>query len=29
MIAAQAIEEDIPILSADPKLDSFGIRRIW
>ena len=29
MIAAQAIADDIPIISADPKLDSFGIRRIW
>lgn len=29
MIAAQALAEDIPILSADPKLDSFGITRIW
>lgn len=29
MIAAQAIAHDIPVISADPKLDSFGIRRIW
>lgn len=29
MLAAQALEEDIPILSTDTKLDSFGIRRIW
>jgi PIN domain nuclease of toxin-antitoxin system len=29
MIAAQALAEDIPILSADAKLDSFGITRIW
>jgi PIN domain nuclease of toxin-antitoxin system len=29
MIAAQALAEDIPILSIDPKLDSFGITRIW
>jgi len=29
MIAAQALAEDIPVLSADPKLDAFGIRRIW
>jgi PIN domain nuclease of toxin-antitoxin system len=29
MIAAQALAEDIPILSIDPKLDSFGISRIW
>lgn len=29
MIAAQALDSDIPVLSADAKLDSFGIRRIW
>ena len=29
MIAAQALAEDIPILSIDGKLDTFGIRRIW
>ncbi len=29
MIAAQALQLDIPVISADPKLDSFGIRRIW
>ena len=29
MIAAQAIAADIPVLSKDPKLDIFGIRRIW
>src|SRR5882757_3916142 len=29
MIAAQALAEDIPILSIDVKLDSFGIARIW
>jgi PIN domain nuclease of toxin-antitoxin system len=29
MIAAQALAEDIPILSIDPKLDFFGISRIW
>lgn len=29
MIAAQALAEDIPIISKDPKLDSFGIRRMW
>ncbi|MGB6192955.1 MAG: type II toxin-antitoxin system VapC family toxin [Terracidiphilus sp.] len=28
MIAAQAIENDLPILSTDPKLDLFGIRRL-
>jgi PIN domain nuclease of toxin-antitoxin system len=29
MIAAQALAEDIPVISADRKLDSFGVRRIW
>jgi PIN domain nuclease of toxin-antitoxin system len=29
MIAAQALAEDMPILSIDKKLDTFGIRRIW
>jgi PIN domain nuclease of toxin-antitoxin system len=29
MIAAQALALDIPVLSADPDLDVFGVRRIW
>jgi PIN domain nuclease of toxin-antitoxin system len=29
MIAAQALAEDLPVLSSDQKLDTFGIRRIW
>jgi PIN domain nuclease of toxin-antitoxin system len=29
MIAAQALADDIPVISLDSKLDSFGIRRIW
>jgi len=29
MIAAQALALDIPILSPDPQLDQFAIRRIW
>jgi PIN domain nuclease of toxin-antitoxin system len=29
ILAAQALAEDIPILSIDTKLDSFGITRIW
>lgn len=29
MIAAQSLAEDIPVLSADLRLDSFGVRRIW
>lgn len=29
MIAAQAQALDIPVLSPDPQLDQFGVRRIW
>jgi PIN domain nuclease of toxin-antitoxin system len=29
LIAAHALELDIPVISADPKLDLFAIRRIW
>jgi PIN domain nuclease of toxin-antitoxin system len=29
ILAAQALALDIPILSKDPKLDLFGVRRIW
>lgn len=29
MIAAQALELDIPVISADRQLDLFSIRRIW
>ena len=29
MIAAQALELGIPVLSSDAKLDGFGVRRIW
>lgn len=29
MLAAQAIHEDMPILSSDEQLDSFGVRRVW
>ena len=28
MIAAQAIQNNLPLLSADPKLDAFGVRRL-
>lgn len=28
MIAAQAIQNNLPLLSTDPKLDVFGIRRL-
>lgn len=29
LIAAQALTVNIPVISADPKLDSFGVQRIW
>jgi PIN domain nuclease of toxin-antitoxin system len=29
MIAAQALALDIPVLSPDPLLDQFGVRRVW
>ncbi|MGB6132101.1 MAG: type II toxin-antitoxin system VapC family toxin [Acidobacteriaceae bacterium] len=29
VLAAQALEEDMPILSADAQLDAFGVRRLW
>ncbi len=29
MIAAQAIGQDIPIISSDAKLDLFGVQRVW
>jgi PIN domain nuclease of toxin-antitoxin system len=29
ILAAQALALDIPILSKDPKLDLFAVRRIW
>jgi PIN domain nuclease of toxin-antitoxin system len=29
MIAAQALAMDIPVISIDPKLDAFGVRRLW
>jgi PIN domain nuclease of toxin-antitoxin system len=29
MIAAQALADDIAVISADAKLDGFGVRRIW
>jgi PIN domain nuclease of toxin-antitoxin system len=28
MIAAQAIQNNLPILSTDPELDVFGVRRL-
>jgi len=29
MLAAQAIHEDLPLLSGDAQLDAFGVRREW
>lgn len=29
MLAAQAIQEDIPLISNDSQLDQFGVRREW
>ncbi len=29
ILAAQALAADMPIVSADSKLDLFGVRRIW
>jgi PIN domain nuclease of toxin-antitoxin system len=29
MLVAQALADDIPLISNDVKLDEFGVRRIW
>lgn len=29
MIAAHALAEDIPVISADAQLEGFGVRRLW
>lgn len=29
MIVAHGLADDIPIISVDAKLDSFGVRRLW
>lgn len=29
VLAAQALAEDMPLVSADTQLDSFGVRRLW
>lgn len=29
MLAAQALHEDMPVLSNDPQFDIFGVRREW
>jgi PIN domain nuclease of toxin-antitoxin system len=29
LIVAQALVDDIPVVSVDPQLDAYGIKRIW
>ena len=29
IIAAHALAEDIPVISADAQLEAFGVRRVW
>lgn len=29
MIAAQTLALDVAVLSPDPQLDQFGVRRVW
>ena len=29
IIAAHALAQDIPVISADARLESFGVRRLW
>ncbi len=29
MIAAQALADDVAVIGKDPKLDVFGVRRLW
>lgn len=29
MIAAQALSVGVPVISIDPKLEQFGVRRLW
>ena len=29
LLIAQALAEEIPIVSADPKFDRYGVKRIW
>jgi PIN domain nuclease of toxin-antitoxin system len=29
MLAAQALADDIPLISNDARLDEFGVRRVW
>ena len=29
LLVAQALTERIPIISADPQLDKYGVQRLW
>ena len=29
MLIAQALAEDVPIVSNDPRFDEYGVRRLW
>ncbi len=29
LLVAQALTEDIPLVSADPALDAYGVQRLW
>lgn len=29
LLAAQALEEELPIVSADPVFRKYGVKRIW
>jgi PIN domain nuclease of toxin-antitoxin system len=29
LLAAQSLSEDLPLVSADPVFDGYGVRRIW
>jgi PIN domain nuclease of toxin-antitoxin system len=29
LLVAQALSESIPIVSADPQLDPYGVTRLW
>jgi PIN domain nuclease of toxin-antitoxin system len=29
LLVAQAIVEDVPVISSDPRLDAYGITRVW
>jgi PIN domain nuclease of toxin-antitoxin system len=29
LLAAQALDEDLTVVSADPRFDAYGVRRLW